>query len=203
MIQITSVLERLQLIKMLKLGVNVLVGLIFPPNCLVCRTFLEGEAAICDKCLCDVGLQIGERCDRCGCLGEKALGCANSTGKDFSFHRLITLGDFNDEVRRLVHAVKYQGRSRVALVPGNALGKVVVDACTLPPSLVVVPVSLHPSRERDRGYNQSGLIARSVSATLERSVLERVLRRRIVTNSQTALDHSGREENVRGAFDER
>jgi competence protein ComFC len=200
-IQITSALERLHLIKMLISGASSLVDLIFPPNCLVCRTSVEGEAAICDKCLCYVGLPIGERCQRCGCPGEKALNCANCTGKHFSFHRLITLGDFNEEVRRLVHAVKYQGRSRVALVLGNALGDVVLDSCTLPSSMVVVPVPLHPSRERDRGYNQSGLIAKSLARTIERPVLQRVLRRSIATNSQTALDHSGREENVRGVFE--
>ena len=62
---------------------------------------------------------------------------------------MITLVDFNDEVRQLVHALKYQGRSRVATVLEKLLGEVILDAWNVSMGFLIVPVPLHASRERE------------------------------------------------------
>lgn len=66
--------------------------------------------------------------------------------------------------------------------------------------LLVVPVPLHRSRRRRRGYNQATLLASRVSAELMCSLRTDLLVRVKNTKSQSRLNASSREENVRGAF---
>ncbi len=199
--QITSILEKSGWWNTLRAGVNAVVDFIFPPNCLICRAFVPGEAAICDKCLSGIGLIEGPRCWRCGCPDTGIPDCPNCTGKAYAFQRLITLADFTEEMRELVHALKYQGRTRVASVFGKSLGELAIEMCDLSNSAVIVPVPLHPSRERERGYNQSGLFASAVAARTGLPLAARALRRRVATDSQTKLDLMEREHNVAGAFE--
>ena len=198
--QITSNPENSRRWRTLRVGLNAVVDFIYPPNCLICRTFVPGEAAICDKCLSDIGLVKGPRCWRCGCPGANEPDCANCSGKAYAFQRLITLSDFTEEIRRLVHALKYQGRTRVAAVFGKSLGELVLETCQPFETAVIVPVPLHPSRERERGYNQSGLLASAVATRTGLPVLARALRRLVATDSQTKFDLMDREHNVKGAF---
>ena len=96
-----------------------------------------------------IGLPKGERCVRCGCPGEWVGRCSNCSGKAYRFHQLITLADFNDELRQLVHALKYQGRLCVATVLEKLLGEAILDAWNVPTGFLIVPVTLHASRERE------------------------------------------------------
>jgi ComF family protein len=64
----------------------------------------------------------------------------------------------------------------------------------------IVPVPLHPGRRRERGYNQSVLLAREVSAWGHRPVRARDLRRVRHTGTQTRLGGRRRGENLEGAF---
>jgi competence protein ComFC len=65
---------------------------------------------------------------------------------------------------------------------------------------VIVPVPLHISRQRQRGYNQSALLARELGTYLRRPVLEDTLLRIKATPPQVGLDARARKANVRGAF---
>jgi ComF family protein len=97
-------------------------------------------------------------------------------------------------VRDLVHSFKYKGlhaaagwmaaQMPVAWLPGNA---------------VLVPVPLHPSRERERGYNQSELLARAIGTRTGLPVV-RALRRVRHTPPQAHQDAAGRWLNIRDAF---
>jgi ComF family protein len=66
---------------------------------------------------------------------------------------------------------------------------------------VIVPIPLHRARKRERGYNQSDLLACELAAYLERPVLGDVLVRRRATAPQVGLSAAEREENVQGAFE--
>ncbi len=68
------------------------------------------------------------------------------------------------------------------------------------PDRFLIPVPLHSSRERERGYNQSALIARTLVRAGFGRLAEKDLKRTRATPSQTALDREARRENVVGAF---
>jgi len=65
---------------------------------------------------------------------------------------------------------------------------------------VIVPVPLHRSRERQRGYNQAALLARELSLYFQRPVVEGALIRKRVTSPQVNLSADQRRRNVQGAF---
>ena len=103
---------------------------------------------------------------------------------------------FEGAVRQAVHRLKYNGQRPVAEQLAEFLEK---TARGLPPAQAIVPVPLHPSRERRRGYNQSGLLSRALAQRLGLPVVEAVRRVR-ETKAQVGLDRRQRQENVKGAF---
>ena len=64
----------------------------------------------------------------------------------------------------------------------------------------VVPVPLHPAKERARGFNQAKLLAKRLAKVMGIPLLERRLVKIRPTEAQTSLDGKSRETNVRGAF---
>jgi ComF family protein len=113
-------------------------------------------------------------------------------------NRVTALWSYDEErVRRIVHGLKYQGFSRLARELGPVLARQVQG--WLQETDVLVPVPLHPRRERARGFNQSELLARAVGDALGLAVWSGLVRVRY-TRSQTGLGPRERTENVRGAF---
>jgi ComF family protein len=111
----------------------------------------------------------------------------------------------NDELLALVRFLKFSGGRVAAPALGwwmaEALGgRLSGSAGGEPPHPVLVPVPLHPRRQKRRGYNQAALLAREVGARLGLEVDVEVLARVRNTKAQSTLDRETRAENVRGAF---
>lgn len=109
---------------------------------------------------------------------------------------LVTLGSYRGVPRRAVRALKFGGARDLAGVLGGAL------AGGVPPGWgvgSVVPVPLHPRRERERGYNQSALLAEAVAASLGVPCV-RAVRRTRATAQQARLRAHERAANLSGAF---
>ncbi|HEX7517804.1 MAG TPA: ComF family protein [Chthoniobacterales bacterium] len=103
-------------------------------------------------------------------------------------------------MRKLVHEFKYGGQRHLRYPLAAWLGETMSD-----PRLcgrrfdLIVPVPLHPARERERGFNQATLLAELLSGKIAvplRSVLERIR----YTTTQTAYDRAERMENLHDAF---
>jgi ComF family protein len=102
---------------------------------------------------------------------------------------------FTPTLREIIHHLKYSDRVSLA----NPLGDILKD-CLDRESFtgdVVVPVPLHRSRERERGFNQ----AERIAARLGRPLATKLLRRRKNTPSQTGLSRNERKRNLAGAFE--
>jgi ComF family protein len=65
---------------------------------------------------------------------------------------------------------------------------------------LLIPIPLHPSRERDRGYNQSAVLASELAYLMPLDIARGALSRTRATADQVTLSHEQREANVRGAF---
>jgi ComF family protein len=166
----------------------------FPPRCAGC-----GERAqwLCPACLrrieqlplpqcagCDtpVGPAERHRCPRRGPLGVVCAG-----------------GIYAGPLREAIHALKYQGRHGIGTTLAGLLAPS-LRACAAGGD-VLVPVPLHPQRERERGYNQARVLAVELADLLAWPVADDLLRRIRPTAQQTRMN--GRDErraNVEGAF---
>jgi ComF family protein len=99
----------------------------------------------------------------------------------------------------MIHGLKYEGRTWLApvMVSSMATRLAVAGFCKL--ETLVVPVPLHRARMRERGYNQSDLLAKGLGQALGFPVGAALTRVR-VTKTQTRLGLEDRNANVAGAF---
>jgi ComF family protein len=120
------------------------------------------------------------------------------------FIKAAAYGSYEGGLRELIHLLKYEQVRPAANVLGRMLAEVIDGlAPRFAGSVLMVPVPLSPRKLRQRGFNQSEVIARSAlklkpseSLVLSPAVLERSRD----TQSQTGLSRHQRQENVRGAF---
>jgi ComF family protein len=109
------------------------------------------------------------------------------------------VGRYEGALREAILAFKYRGRSRLARWLGLLL-KEHLERWPLPLE-ALAPVPLHPRAERQRGYNQAGLLAREAAAAGRYRLVERGLVRRRPTPPQTRLASlAERRRNVEDAF---
>lgn len=121
--------------------------------------------------------------------------CLRCAGAVTSLDSLVAVAEFDGVAREAVHALKYNGRHAIAGMMGRLMGRVAPE-----PLDVVVPVPLHRSRRRERGYDQSALLARHVARELDLPHLLSALSRTRPTAQQATLHADRRRANVEGAF---
>ena len=103
-------------------------------------------------------------------------------------------------IREAVHALKYRGVRALAPTLGGLLADYVTREAV--PVDTLVPVPLHPRRERSRGYNQSALLAQAMGEVLDVPVESGALRRLRQTPTQaSSVGEDERRSNVSGAFE--
>ena len=105
---------------------------------------------------------------------------------------------YEGTLREAIHQFKYRQLRGLRHPLGQMLGEY-LHTHPLPVE-VIVPVPLHPTRERERGYNQSQLLAEELGETVKLPVRAELLARTRATPPQVGLSLWERRENVRGAF---
>ncbi|MBI1864235.1 MAG: ComF family protein [Nitrospirae bacterium] len=160
---------------------------------------------ICGACWGKVRWLTGPVCPRCGFAfpSPEALThspghlCGNCRDKEPPFALARAAGAHEGALREAIHLLKY-GRKHSL---GKKLGRFLLpSAGALPTPEVVVPVPLHPSRLRHRGFNQSLLLADAVCRRLDVPLDHGALQRVRPTRPQVELTPEERKANIRGAF---
>lgn len=153
------------------------LDLLFPPVCVGCGR---------------VGRWICPRCwTRVSWVGER-----ESPGTTPSVEQLVGVAMFTGTAREAVHALKFENHHAIAPM----MARLMAARLGAGEAGLVVPVPLHPSRKRERGYDQAALLARHLGRALGRPSRTDLLRRVRKTRQQTTLGGEERRENVRGAF---
>jgi ComF family protein len=103
-------------------------------------------------------------------------------------------------VQRLVHQLKYKGGTDIGHYLGRLMGLHLAQAGRFANIDCLVPLPLHPSREKKRGYNQAALLCNGMAEVLQVPVHAHALARQRSTQTQTRKQRMGRWENVDGSF---
>ena len=179
-----------------------LADFVYPPFCSICRKGLgEGERIVCEACWSRMKRLPDPRCPRCGVpSAHPASGCPNCAGKVFLFEGACVLSGFDGVAKELIHLLKYREKTSVGIRLGGMLALAVEADQRMQDAEVLVPVPLHRSRARERGYNQAAIIAKGLGLAMEKPVVEQVLIRRKATATQTKLSAEERRRNLEGAF---
>jgi ComF family protein len=160
---------------------DALLAFLLPDTCLSCGGPMEShERHLCGECRLGlrprpgVVLLPGRPGAARGASGGGEAG-PDRAGEYGSGDRAFYALAFEGTARALVHALKYDGRTSVAPELARLAAPFALQACALPPD-AAVPVPLHPVRQRERGFNQSALIAGALAAALGVPVLPLLLR---------------------------
>jgi ComF family protein len=105
----------------------------------------------------------------------------------------------SSRVQHILHALKYKNRPEVGVMLGKVLGQKIVDACIMKPD-IIIPIPLHPSRKRKRGYNQSAKFAEGLSVKLNIPFSDTIIARLVKTETQTKKNKLNRWQNVSEVF---
>ena len=186
------------------------VGDIFlPRTCVVCgKRLLLRERFLCLPCAADLPLTYfwtvdhNPMADQFNALIERRLSAAGLPSGAEPYARAAALFYYNSQApyRKIPQALKYQGAVRSGRHFARMLGRHLAGSSLYADVDLVVPVPLHWSRRRQRGYNQAAVIAREVASALGVPMEERLLRRRRRTRTQTRLTVEQKAANVGGAF---
>jgi len=160
-----------------------LCNLLFPPQCVACGTH---GSWLCSSCIARIEFV------------KPPWVQASLIGGISPLQGLRAAARLSGPLQKAIHSFKYKGLR--ALAP--ALGEMLYQCWEAQswPVDVIVPVPLHASRLRQRGYNQSALLARELARRSDLPVTEQVLLRVIATRPQVGLNATERAENVRHAF---
>jgi ComF family protein len=181
-----------------------LLSLFFPPHCASCGADTEGGVHLCAGCAEKARRIEAPFCEKCsepfdGAIDE-AFVCANCGDRELHFDCAVAPYLSRGVVREFIHRFKYDHERFLRLPLGAWLAAALEDErLTRTPIDAIVPVPLHPTRFRERGFNQATLLAEQLAAHAKIPVVE-ALRRTRYTTTQTRLDRHERMENLRNAF---
>lgn len=167
-----------------------LAEIVFPRRCSGCG--LRG-VWVCDACLKAMPLFEDPVCDRCGIPLHHFCRCAHVPE---AIDKLRSAGPYDGWLREGVHRMKYQGESARAAHLASLLESA-VRQFTAAEAIVAVP--LHSSRQEERGYNQSELIATHLASATGLPLWPALIRKRD-TRHQVDLSRDERAANMHDAF---
>jgi len=171
------------------------LSLFFPRLCLACSVHLvRGEKVLCTECLLSMA-RTDFHLRRDNPLEQAFWGrCMIERAAAFSVYNR------GSRIRKLIYALKYSGRKEIGKMLGELYGTILSESGFMHDIDIIVPVPLHPARQRKRGYNQSEYIAYGLSEATKVAVKNNIIRRIEQTDSQTKRGRYERWENVKGLF---
>lgn len=176
--------------------IHSIIGLFYPSVCAACGTSLfQWEKLVCTRCrnlLPKTGYELNED----NPLAQKFYGKVRLKAVMACFF-------FSKEgkVQHLIHELKYKGNKEAGVFLGQEIGKAIMEAPLYQGIDYLIPVPLHPKREKERGYNQSMMIAQGISEVTEVPIGNDFMVRSVNTATQTHKTRDDRWENVKDIFE--
>jgi len=171
------------------------VSLFFPTHCLACgENLVKGEEAICTHCL----LELPET--------DHHVNSDNALLNRMAYRIPIRYGmacykfTKNGRVQRLLHALKYKGYPEIGTRLGRVFGERLRDTGSYDNFDMILPVPLHVTRLRKRGYNQSAKFGEGLAEKLMIPCSDQTLARKQKTETQTMKSRASRWENMANIF---
>jgi ComF family protein len=179
----------------LKALLQPLYSFLYPPVCFSCDTRLnDSERKVCETCWVTM-MQVTPEEPACRQLLSRLReeGNVDLLISTYSFHQ-------EGKIQTLIHKLKYDGATSLGIELGRRVGPAVQAVLSSSVVAGLVPVPLHSTKLRERGYNQSVYICKGISQVTGLSIFSLLLDRVRPTRSQTLLNIEERKANVRDAF---
>lgn len=176
-----------------------LLNLFFPKRCAACDTVIRG-GGICRECREKVRYLPDHICMKCGKkVKEGTVLCYDCDRKEHGFIRNFAVFEYGD-IQKSLYRFKYGGRAEYAAYYAQAACERWEDKIKETGAEALVPVPLHASRRRKRGYNQAEELARELSVRTGIPVRTDLVKRAKKTKPLKMLNVSERQNNLKKAF---
>lgn len=176
----------------IKIVSNSMLDIIYPNDCTICSTNLNGnESFLCLNCKYDLRY-----------IEQSQLN-VDSLQKLFwgrvDVKRTFALLNYQkgNQTQKLLHQLKYNKKTKLAQHFGEMIGDLIQSTEKY---AYLIPVPLHPKKQRIRGFNQSTVIAKGILKSTNIPILEKVIKRNQFNKSQTNFSKYDRWDNVRSIF---
>ena len=175
-----------------------IINLFYPHMCAACgESLVKGEETVCLKCrflLPKTGYELNPN----NPLAQSFYGRVR-------FHAVTACFFFakSGKVQHLIHELKYKGNKEAGVFLGQQLGESIKEAPLFQGIDYLIPVPLHLKREKQRGYNQSLMIAKGIHEVTGIPIGDKYLVRAVHTATQTKKSADERFKNVKDIFEVR
>jgi len=181
---------------------DVLVNMIFPRRCPVCDEIVPmGEGLICRQCKIKPQYIREPRCRRCGkqLMGETKQFCHDCMQRKHAYDYGYTLYDYQS-MKKSIYRFKYGKRCEYAAFYAKDICEKLSDEMNRMGADALIPVPVHASRQKSRGYNQAELVAGELSKLTGITMHEKLVQRIKKTVPQKELTIQERQNNLKKAF---
>ncbi len=176
-----------------------LADFVFPPICYGCDSEIEA-GPVCEACRLDLFTHELAVCPKCGRPCTRTAETCGQCKEEFSLSRVRGLGLYAPPFDKLIQAFKYSGKTKVGELLGQALAALVRQDEVLSAANAVCPVPLHPARMRERGFNQSLLLAAAISMDSGIPLADCLVRRKNTSTQTMKTSPEERRKNLERAF---
>lgn len=170
-----------------------LYELLWPNRCPGCNALIGPHRVVCDACGEQMLIEHDAVCRRCG-----KVGCICGK-KQLAYDRAVAACAYEDKAAAAVIRMKRSANTNFAAFAARILAERIRGSVDIGPIDCVMPVPMHPSKIRRRGYNQAALIAKEIAAELALPYREDVLCKGKTRHAQHELSAAQRAQNV-GSF---
>lgn len=172
-----------------------LLDIVFPPRCAGCQS---SGAVLCATCHATFRAAKQQVCRQCGRALPVTGLCQHCRPYQPGLSGLLAVSSYQGALRSCIHALKYDGNTRLA----EPLGKVLAEAYLAfgMQADVIIPVPLHAERQQQRGYNHAQLLAAVCASHIHVPLRDDIVVRHRATTAQVGLKAHERQQNVAGAF---
>lgn len=169
---------------------------LIPDRCFLCGSL--GESA-CAACIQEIRATHNEHCPLCGQASVFPHPCLCGES-DISFCTLFSL---TPALRKYLHLVKYKSQKNLLTLAPSLLGKPQLRSLALiskTQNTLLVPIPLHKSKEKERGFNQAQLLARALSEVVGAPIGDLLVRIKKTKQQAQTQRRSERNKNTARAF---
>lgn len=180
-----------------------ILDMLFPPRCPFCDRLTVRKKGICDSCKRKIPYVLEPACKKCGkaLSNEQQEYCLDCQKKTHMFTQGKALFSYAGRVKDSIYRFKYKNRREYARIYAEEIVKRYGNWIRQREIEGIVPVPLHKSKKRSRGYNQSQILAEELGNCLGIPVYTQYLQRVKKTKDQKSLKNSKeRKNNMKNAF---
>src|SRR6266542_139664 len=152
---------------------DAVLSVLLAPSCAACEVLLEHPTSgpVCPSCWASILPLTPPLCDQCGdplpawrAISVPVARCPRCRRTTRFVDRARAIGAYDGALRAIVHALKYEGRRSLARPLADLMRRRGTDM--LDGAVCAVPVPLHASRRRQRGFNQAADLARGLDTRI-------------------------------------